>query len=68
MNYRTLAEATTLYFTLHPEEINDFLTELFADYAEDGDSAVLHSALSIVAQVKGVSEIAAQIGMSRQGL
>lgn len=67
-NYRTLAEVTAEYFTLHPEEIDNFLSELFADYAEDGDSATLLSALRIVAQVKGVSEMAAQIGMSRQGL
>lgn len=67
-DYRTLAEVTAEYFILHPEEINDFLTELFADYAEDGDSAALLSALRIVAQVKGVSDMATQIGMSRQGL
>jgi len=66
--YRTLDEATVEYFTKHPEEIDDFLAEIFADYAEDGDSAVLLSALRIIARVKGVSTMAAEIGMTRQGL
>lgn len=39
--YRTLDEVTIEYFTQHPEEIDDFLNELFADYAVDGDSATL---------------------------
>jgi probable addiction module antidote protein len=67
-NYRTLDDVTIEYFSQHPEEIDDFLTEIFADYAEDGDSATLLSALRIIARVKGVSNIAQEIGMSRQGL
>ena len=67
-NYRTLDEVTAEYFMQHPEEIDDFLTEIFADYAQDGDSAALLSALRIVARVKGISAIAAEVDMSRQGL
>lgn len=48
--YRTLTDVTAEYFTQHPEEIDDFLREIFADYAEDGDSASLLSALRILAQ------------------
>ena len=66
--YRTLDEVTAEYFTNHPDEIDDFLAEIFADYAEDGDSAVLLSALRIIARVKGVSALAAEVGMTRQGL
>lgn len=66
--YRTLGEVTVEYFTHHPEEIDDFLTEIFADYAQDGDSATLLSALRIIARAKGVSSMAAEIRMSRQGL
>ena len=40
----------------------------FADYAEDGDSAALLSALRIIARVKGISTMADQVGMTRQGL
>ncbi|MCA9926155.1 MAG: putative addiction module antidote protein [Anaerolineales bacterium] len=67
-NYRTLDQINVEYFTQHPEEIDDFLTEIFADYAQDGDSATLLSALRIVARVKGVSSMAKEVGMSRQGL
>ncbi|MBL7161271.1 MAG: putative addiction module antidote protein [Anaerolineales bacterium] len=66
--YRTLDEISIDYFSERPEEIEDFLTEIFADYAQDGDSAALLSALRVIARVKGVSNMAAEIGMTRQGL
>jgi probable addiction module antidote protein len=68
LDYRTLNDVTIEYFSQHPEEIDAFLTEAFADYAQDGDSAVLLSALRIIARVKGISNMAAEIGMTRQGL
>lgn len=67
-DYRTFTDVTVEYFTQHPEEIDDFLNEIFADYAEDRDSASLLSALRILARVKGVSHLAGEIGMTRQGL
>ena len=67
-DYRTLDDVTIEYFTQHPDELEDFLTETFADYAEDGDSAALLSALRIVARVKGISAMAEEVGMTRQGL
>ena len=67
-NYRTLDEITIQYFNDHPEEIDSFITEIFTDYAQDSDSATLLSALRIVARVKGISNIATEVGMSRQGL
>jgi len=67
-DYRTLDEVTVEYFTRHPEEIDAFLHESFADYAEDGDSAALLSSLRVIARVKGISRMAAELGMTRQGL
>ena len=66
--YRTLGQVTEEYFREHPDEIEHFLTENFEEYAEDGDSAALLSALRIVARVKSVSALADEIGMSRHGL
>ena len=66
--YRTLEEVSTEYFREHPEEINDFLNEIFSDYAQDGDSAALLSALRVIARVKGLSTMAEEIGITRQGL
>lgn len=67
-NYRTLHEISVDYFSQHPDEIDDFLQEIFADYAEDGDSATLLSALRIVARAKGITTLADEVGMTRQGL
>ncbi len=67
-DYRTLDEVTVEYFTQHPEEVDAFLAEVFTDYAQDGDSAALLSALRIIARVKGISKVAAEVGMTRQGL
>ena len=67
-DYMTLGDVTVEYFSQHPEEIDAFITEAFTDYAEDGDSAALLSALRIIARVKGISNMAEEVGMTRQGL
>ncbi|MBE2198932.1 MAG: putative addiction module antidote protein [Anaerolinea sp.] len=67
-DYRTLDDITVEYFTQHPEEMDAILNETFADYAADGDSAALLSALRIIARVKGISAMAEEVGMTRQGL
>lgn len=66
--YRTLDEVQIEYLETHPEEIEAFLEEAFDEYAEDGDTAALFSLLRVVAQVKGVSDLAEKVGMTRQGL
>ena len=66
--YRTLQEVSEEYFKEHPDEIEDFLKIAFATYAEDGNSEALLSELRVIARVKGISAIANEIGMSRQGL
>jgi len=68
IEYRTLDEISVEYFSEHPEEIEDFLIEIFSDYAQDSDSAALLSALRVIARTKGVSALAKEIGMTRQGL
>jgi probable addiction module antidote protein len=65
---RTLDQISAEYFSQHPEEIEDFLNEIFAEYAVDGDSAALLSTLRVIARVKGLSAMAEEIGMTRQGL
>ena len=67
-SYRTLEEISAEYFTLHPDEIDAWISEAFADYAEDGDSATLLSALRIAARARGIFTMAEEIGMTRQGL
>lgn len=66
--YRTLDDVTVEYFVQHPEEIEPYLNESFADYAVDGDSAALLATLRVIACVKGISTLAEEVGMTRQGL
>ena len=66
--YRTLDQITEEYFAEHPGEIDEFIQEIFSDYAQDGDSAALLSSLRVIARVKGLSNMAEEIGMTRQGL
>ncbi|WP_310487679.1 hypothetical protein [Chamaesiphon sp. VAR_69_metabat_338] len=47
---RTLEEATKGYFRDHPEEIDDYLTEIFQDFAEDNDTRILLSSLRVLAR------------------
>jgi len=50
--YRTLDEVTAEYFINHPNEVDEFLTEIFEDYAADGDSEILFAQLKIISQVR----------------
>ncbi|WP_019498315.1 addiction module antidote protein [Pseudanabaena sp. PCC 6802] len=67
-NYRTLSEVTEEYLRKHPDEIDNYITVLFDEYAESGDAAALLSSLRIVSRVKGVSQIADMTGLSRKGV
>ncbi len=65
---RTLDEFTDQYFRDHPEEIDDYLVEVFQDFAQDNDTGALLASLRVIARARGISKMAAHIGMSRQGL
>jgi HTH-type transcriptional regulator / antitoxin HigA len=65
---RTLDEFTDGYFRAHPDEIDDYLTEIFQDFAEDNDTGALLAGLRVIARVRGVGDMAEQVGMTRQGL
>jgi HTH-type transcriptional regulator/antitoxin HigA len=54
-NYRTIDDITAEYLCKHPDEIDDYTTELFEEYAQDRNIAALLSSLRIVCRVKGVS-------------
>ena len=66
--YRTLDHLEEDYFRNHPEEIEPYLHEIFETFAEDGDSGALLASLRTIARVKGISTLADEVGMSRQGL
>jgi probable addiction module antidote protein len=67
-NYRTIGEVEEEYLRNHSEEIDDYITVLFDEYAESGDTAALLSSLRVVGRVKGVTHIAETSGLSRKGV
>ncbi len=67
-NYRTIGEVEEEYLRNHPEEVDDYITVLFDEYAESNDTASLMASLRIVSRVKGVSRIAEVSGLSRKGV
>ena len=66
--FRDIEEVHADYLAEHPEDIDGLLSAVFADYAQDGDNAVLLTQLRTIARAKGITEMAEQIGMTRQGL
>jgi len=45
---RTLDEVTEAYFRDRPEEIDDYLKEIFQDFAEDNDTDALFASLRVL--------------------
>lgn len=67
-NLRTLDDLEEDYFRDHPEEIDDYLSEIFELYAEDGNTPAILASLRVIAKVKGISTLAKETGMTRQGV
>ncbi len=67
-NLRTLDDLEEDYFRDHPEEIDDYLSEIFNLYAEDGNTPAILASLRVIAKVKGISTLAKETGMTRQGV
>ncbi|WP_447970101.1 addiction module antidote protein [Nitrospira sp. M1] len=66
--YRSFDEVEEEYFLKHPEEIDDYLTVCFEEFAKDNCTPALLSSLRMIARVKGVTATADAAGMSRKGL
>jgi probable addiction module antidote protein len=66
--YRAIGEIEEEYLRNHPDEVDDYITVLFDEYAETNDTAALLSSLRVVGRVKGVSRIAEVYGLSRKGI
>ena len=66
--HQTLDEFEEDYLINHPDTIDIYLSELFEEYAEHQNAAVLLSSLRVIARVKGISQLAETAGITRQGL
>ena len=65
---RTLDSFEEDYFRDHPEEVDEYISLLFEEYAKDENMAALLSSLRIICRVKGITAIAEHTGMTRNGL
>ena len=68
VKHGTLDELEENYLLGHPQEVENYVQTVFAAYGEDGDSAALLASLRVIAKVKGISAIAKEAGLTRQGL
>lgn len=66
--YRTLNDVSEDYYRTHPEEIDDYLAVAFEEYLKDQNTAALLAQLRIVARAKGISTLAQQTGLTRNGI
>jgi len=66
--YRSFSDVEESYFRDHPEEIGDYITLMFEEYAKDGDTGALLSSLRVLSRVKGITQIAKETGLSRKGI
>lgn len=65
---RSFREIEEEYFRTHPEEIDNYLTLIFEEYAQDRDIASLLASLRVISRVKGITAIAEETGMTRKGV
>lgn len=66
--YRRFGEVEEEYFVNHPDEVDDYLTIIFEEFARDGDTSALMSSLRLVIRAKGVSAISRATGLTRNGV
>ena len=65
--YRTIGEVEEQYIRDHPNEIDDYITILFDEFAESGDTASLLASLQVVSHVKGISQTAEVSDLGQKG-
>ena len=66
--YRKFRKLEEDYFRKHPDEIDEYLTEIFDDFAKDGNTPALLSSLRVVSRVKGITTISRETGITRNGI
>jgi probable addiction module antidote protein len=66
--YRSIDQLDETYYRAHPEEIESYLTTAFEEYAKDGCTSALLSSLRMIARVKGISMLAEESGITRNGI
>ena len=65
---RTFDQVEEEYYREHPDEIESYLKVCFEEYTKDGATPALRSSLRMVARVKGISRLAEETGITRNGI
>ena len=65
---RTFDAVSEEYYREHPDEIEGYLKVCFEEYAKDQSTPALLSSLRMVARVKGISALAEEAGLTRNGV
>lgn len=66
--YRTIDQIDEAYYRRHPEEVDSYLATAFEEYVKEVCTPALLSSLRMIARVKGVSALAAESGITRNGI
>jgi probable addiction module antidote protein len=66
--YRTIDQIDEEYYRKNPDQIDSYLKTCFEEYAKDGCTPALLSSLRMIARVKGISAIAEETGITRNGI
>ena len=51
---RTLSQFVEGYFVAHPDEVDAWIEECFAEYREDRDIEALRAGLRLIEKLKGI--------------
>lgn len=65
---RTLDTIEADYLRDHPDEVDEYMSVIFEEYARDGDIGALLASLRTISKVKGITTTAQEAGLSRKGL
>lgn len=66
--YRTIDQIDEEYYCANPDKIDSYLTTVFEAYAKDSNTSALLSSLRMIARVKGVSALARDNDITRNGI
>lgn len=65
---RTLDAVEADYLHDHPDEMEEYMSVIFEEYARDGNTGALLASLRTMSKVKGITTTAHEAGLSRKGL
>jgi len=65
---RTLDAIEADYLRDHPEELEEYMSVIFEEYARDGNTGALLASLRTMSKVTGITMTAREAGLSRKGL